>query len=161
MQEIETKTKDHFAFKCLVYYEIRGRHHCLFSRGFGPLRDILEHPDQRRDESQRQRDKLIRAQEASIKPSRSTITDFFSDDPIKGQRGTRRSREPDCMTGQTRSWVDTHMSTANVSSIFDMGTTHSKEPKCTTRQTQSRVDTCRKTWCEWERVRKQSHDGDC
>ena len=37
----------HHICRCLVYYEIRGRFHCLFRDGFGPLTKVMNYTDQR------------------------------------------------------------------------------------------------------------------
>lgn len=43
----ELEFEEHFICRCPIYYEIRGRYHCLFTKSFGPLRRIMEYPDQR------------------------------------------------------------------------------------------------------------------
>ena len=43
LQEIESE--ENFAFRCPIYYAIRGRYHCLFRDGFGPLPHMLQFPD--------------------------------------------------------------------------------------------------------------------
>ena len=32
------ESEEHYVCHCSVFYEIRGRYHCLFKQGFGPLR---------------------------------------------------------------------------------------------------------------------------
>ena len=41
------ESKEHYVCHCSVFYEIRGRYHCLFKQGFGPLRKVKEYEDQR------------------------------------------------------------------------------------------------------------------
>ena len=36
-----------FFYHCSVLYGIRGRYHCLFKQGFGPLHKLMEYEDQR------------------------------------------------------------------------------------------------------------------
>ena len=42
----EPETELHFICHCPVYYEIRGRYHCLFRDRFGPLSKVMSFPDQ-------------------------------------------------------------------------------------------------------------------
>ena len=42
----EIESEEHFALRYTIYYAIRGRYHCLFHDGFGPLPHILEYLDQ-------------------------------------------------------------------------------------------------------------------
>ena len=44
---IEPKTELHHICLCPLYYEIRGRFHCLFSEGLGPLTKVMNYIDQR------------------------------------------------------------------------------------------------------------------
>ena len=44
---IEPETEFHHLCRCRVYYEIRGRFHCLFKEGFGPLARVMKFEDQR------------------------------------------------------------------------------------------------------------------
>ena len=44
---IEPETEEHHVCCCPVYYEIRGRFHCLFREGFGPLSRVMNYIDQR------------------------------------------------------------------------------------------------------------------
>lgn len=43
----EVESEEHYICRCTVHYEIRGRYHCLFREGFGPLRRVMEFEDQR------------------------------------------------------------------------------------------------------------------
>ena len=67
-----------------MYLSNRGRYHCLFKQGFGPLRKVMEYEDQRRLrlfllELKRHREKLLKdnntAKEAHLQ---RTLTTFFS-----------------------------------------------------------------------------------
>ena len=40
------ESEEHYVCHCSVFYEIRGRHHCLFKQGFGPLHKVMEYEDQ-------------------------------------------------------------------------------------------------------------------
>ena len=40
------ESEEHYVCHCSVFYEIRGRYHCLFKQGFGPLRKVMEYEDQ-------------------------------------------------------------------------------------------------------------------
>jgi hypothetical protein len=42
----EFDTEEHFIFRCLIYYEIKGRFHCLF-KGIQTLFGFFKYPDQR------------------------------------------------------------------------------------------------------------------
>ena len=44
---IEPETERHHIFCCPVYYKIRGRFHCLFREGFGPLSRVMNYKDQK------------------------------------------------------------------------------------------------------------------
>ena len=77
----EPETELHYICHCTVYYEIRGRFHCLFREGFGPLARVMSYQDQRclglyLLELHRYRDSLLRGQ----RERQSQITDFFSSD---------------------------------------------------------------------------------
>ena len=41
------ESEEHYVCHCSVFYEIRGRYHCLFKQGFGPIRKVIEYEDQR------------------------------------------------------------------------------------------------------------------
>ena len=43
----EPETELHYMCHCTVYYEIRGRFHCLFREGFGPFSRVMSYQDQR------------------------------------------------------------------------------------------------------------------
>lgn len=43
----EPETEEHHICRCTAFYEIRGRFHCLFKEGFGPLSKVMEYCDQR------------------------------------------------------------------------------------------------------------------
>ena len=45
--KLEPRIEYHFICRCLVYYEIRGRFHCLFREGFGPLSRVMRYENQR------------------------------------------------------------------------------------------------------------------
>ena len=44
---IEPETEFHHLCRCPVYYEIRGRFHCLFKEEFGPLTKVMNYEDPR------------------------------------------------------------------------------------------------------------------
>lgn len=76
----EPETELHYICHCTVYYEIRGRFHCLFREGFGPLDRVMKYEDQRclglyLLELQRHRDSLLKRQ--GVRQSQRPITDFF------------------------------------------------------------------------------------
>ena len=79
--QLEPETELHYICHCTVYYEIRGRFHCLFREGFGPFSRVMSYEDQRclglyLLELHRYRDTLLgRARE---RQSQRQITDFFS-----------------------------------------------------------------------------------
>lgn len=81
----EPETEEHYICRCTVYYDIRGRYHCLFREGFGPLRRIMEYEDQRClglliMELHRRRTALLRARTTTCPegPTQRALTDFFS-----------------------------------------------------------------------------------
>ena len=37
------ESEEHYACHCRVFYEIRGRYHCVFKQGFGPLCKVMEY----------------------------------------------------------------------------------------------------------------------
>lgn len=88
----EAETEEHYICRCTVYYEIRGRYHCLFREGFGPLRKVMEYEDQRclglfLLELRRHREGLLRDRRTPPPdPSRQRrLTDFFgagTSDPL-------------------------------------------------------------------------------
>lgn len=93
---MEPETELHYICHCTVYYEIRGRFHCLFKEGFGPLDRVMQYQDQRclglyLLELQRHRDNLMRGQRA-IQPQRQ-ITDFFGSREA-GVEGEARGQQP-------------------------------------------------------------------
>ena len=76
------ESEEHYVCYCSVFYEIRGRYHCLFKQGFGPLRKVMEYEDQRclglfLLELKRHREKLLKNTATQAHPQR-TITTFFS-----------------------------------------------------------------------------------
>ncbi|KAH7292489.1 hypothetical protein KP509_29G071000 [Ceratopteris richardii] len=80
---LEPETELHYICHCTVYYEIRGRFHCLFREGFGPLSRVMSFEDQRclglyLLEVHRDRDTLPRR--AGGRQSQRQITDFFTPD---------------------------------------------------------------------------------
>jgi hypothetical protein len=80
----------HFIFGCPVYYEIRGRFHCLF-RGSQTLADFFRYPDQRclalyMQEALRFRTHIL---QPPIRPDPTQrITTFFR--VLPSDRGTKR-----------------------------------------------------------------------
>ncbi|KAH7440397.1 hypothetical protein KP509_04G105200 [Ceratopteris richardii] len=83
---LEPETELHYICHCTVYYEIRGRFHCLFREGFGPLSRVMSFEDQKclglyLLEVHRHRDTLLRR--ARGRQSQRQITDFFT--PNTGQ----------------------------------------------------------------------------
>lgn len=78
----EVESEEHYVCRCPVYYEIRGRYHCLFRDGFGPLRSVMDYQDQRclgyfLMELRRHRESLLRAQRTEATSSQTQITRFF------------------------------------------------------------------------------------
>ena len=76
-----------------MYLSNRGRYHCLFKQGFGPLRKVMEYEDQRclgffLLELKRHREKLLKNTATQAHPQR-TITAFFS--PITPTNATSQS----------------------------------------------------------------------
>ena len=76
----EPETELHYICRCTVYYEIRGRFHCLFREGFGPLDRVMRYQDQRclglyLLELHRHRDSLLRRH--GVRQSQRRITEFF------------------------------------------------------------------------------------
>ena len=41
------ESKEQYVYHCSVFYENRGRYHCLFKQGFGPQHKVMEYEDQR------------------------------------------------------------------------------------------------------------------
>ena len=88
------ESKEHYVCHRSVFYEIRGRYHCLFKQGFGPLSKVIEYEDQRclglfLLELKRHREKLLKNTATQAHPQR-TITTFFS--PIT-PNATSQSRD--------------------------------------------------------------------
>ena len=76
----EPEIELHYVCHCTVYYEIRGRFHCLFKEGFGPLDRVMKYEDQRclglyLLEIHRHRNTLLRRQRA--RQNQRQIKDFF------------------------------------------------------------------------------------
>ena len=76
-------SEKHHVCHCIVFYEIRGRYHCLFKQGFRPLRKVMEYEDQRclrlfLLELKRHREKLLKDNSTATQahPQR-TITNFL------------------------------------------------------------------------------------
>ena len=89
------ESEEHYVCHCSVFYEIRGRYHCLFKQGFGPLRKVMEYEDQQRLglfllELKRHREKLLKNTTTLTPPQRTIIT-FFS--PITPTNATSQSRD--------------------------------------------------------------------
>ena len=79
----EPETELHYICHCTVYYEIRGRFHCLFREGFGPLDRVMRYEDQRclglyLLEIHRYRDSLLRRH--GQRQSQRHISDFYRSD---------------------------------------------------------------------------------
>ncbi len=80
----EVESEEHYVCHCSVFYEIRGRYHCLFQNGFGPLPTIMEYKDQRclglfLLELKRHREKLLKVDNtATTTHQQRTITNFFT-----------------------------------------------------------------------------------
>eukprot|EP00249_Psilotum_nudum_P001957 c14736_g1_i1 orf=2-418(-) len=79
----------HYVCQCTVYYDIRGRYHCLFREGFGPLRRIMQYEDQRclgsfLSELRRRRAAIMRERSTarSAPPRQREITEFFRAPPL-------------------------------------------------------------------------------
>ena len=78
---IEPETELQHICHCPVYYEIRGRFHCLFREGFGPLFKVMRYEDQRclglfLLEMRRHREDLLR-RPVNRRHSQREIIDFF------------------------------------------------------------------------------------
>ena len=79
----EPETEFHYICRCTAYYEIRGRFHCLFREGFGPLSRVMRFYDQRclglyLMEIQRHRAGLLRERGLHLeRHTQRQITDFF------------------------------------------------------------------------------------
>lgn len=43
----EVESKEHYAYRHAQCTEIKGRYHCLFREGFGPLSGVIEYLDER------------------------------------------------------------------------------------------------------------------
>ena len=88
------ESKEHYVCHCSVFYEIRGRYHCLFKQDFGPLHKVMEYEDQCLRlfllEFKRHRDKLLKNYSTATQahPQR-TITTSFS--PITPSNATNQS----------------------------------------------------------------------
>lgn len=77
----EADSEEHFIFRCLVYYKIRERYHCLFYYGFDQLRRVMSYDDQRCValfvfEAHSLRNRFMR-QHSYAKDPQSCITTFF------------------------------------------------------------------------------------
>ena len=77
----EPETELHFICHCPVYYEIRGRYHCLFRDGFGPLSKVMSFQDQRclglyLLEIHKYRESMLKNSKDAQQPQRQ-ITQFF------------------------------------------------------------------------------------
>ena len=91
------ESEEHYVCHCSVFYEIRGRYHCLFKQGFGPLCKVIEYEDEWclgifLLELKRHREKLLKDNSTTTQahPQR-TITTFFS--PITPTNATSQSRD--------------------------------------------------------------------
>ena len=85
---LEPETELHYICHCPVYYEIRGRFHCLFKEGFGPLSRITRYQDQRclelfLLELCRHKERLLR--DAGDRQFQRQITDFFRADMVHSE----------------------------------------------------------------------------
>ena len=125
MQEIESE--EHFAFRCPIYYAIRGRYHCLFRDGFGPLPHILQFPDQRclaafLHEITRHRDASLRArrhpQHIQREDTQRPITDFFQSQDTSPQSSQRRRREREPEPRHLRQRTDSHIRVCDLPSML-------------------------------------------
>lgn len=91
-QEVETEW--HFIFGCPIYYEIRGRYHCLF-RGPQNLSSFFSYTDQRCvalyiQETLKHREHIL---QPPVRPNTTRqITSFFS--ILPSARGVKRSTSP-------------------------------------------------------------------
>ena len=82
---IEPETEMHHIYCCPVYYEIRGRFHCLFREGFGPQARVMNYTDQRclglfLLEIRRFRDSLLKRSHHKGNTQKE-ITNFFKVQP--------------------------------------------------------------------------------
>ncbi|KAJ7533866.1 hypothetical protein O6H91_13G068200 [Diphasiastrum complanatum] len=77
------ESEEHFLFTCPVYYEIRGRYHCLFRQTHVTLRSLISYEDPRcvalmlREMSLLRQD-LCQAVQHTYPVTQSQITSFFS-----------------------------------------------------------------------------------
>ena len=101
---IEPETELHHICHCPVYYEIRGRFHCLFREGFGPLARVMRYQDQRclglfLLELRRHREGLLRRSDSG-RHSQREITDFFrSQAQQSDEQAAQQTSESTCTRG--------------------------------------------------------------
>lgn len=123
---IEPETELHYICHCTVYYEIRGRFHCLFREGFGPLDRVMQYQDQRclglyLLELNRHRDNLMRRQRA--RQSQRQITDFFGSRETR-EEGEARSQQP------TQRATHTHTQGTLIDRATELGKSRRPRPRC-------------------------------
>lgn len=114
----EPETEEHYICRCTVYYDIRGRYHCLFQEGFGPLRRIMQFEDQRclgffLLELQRRRATILWSRRPPQLGShrQRAVTDFFTD--------TRQSMADTTTTATQPTGVHHHWTSSSVGVPLD------------------------------------------
>eukprot|EP00250_Pteridium_aquilinum_P020711 c24912_g6_i1 orf=726-1430(+) len=78
----EVESMEHYVCRCSMFHEIRGRYHCFFRGGFGPLSREIDYQDQRclslfLMEFRRHRESLLQAQTLWPNFNQTQITNFF------------------------------------------------------------------------------------
>ena len=88
---LEPETELHYICHCSAYYEIRGRYHCLFREGFGPLSRVMRYEDQRclglfLLELRRHRESVL--WRTADRQQQRQITDFYRSPDVQSERQT-------------------------------------------------------------------------
>ena len=122
----EPETELHYVCHCTVYYEIRGRFHCLFKEGFGPLDRVMKYEDQRclglyLLEIHRHRNTLLRRQRA--RQNQRQINDFFRSNEAR-EEGEASNQQP-----MQRS-VHSHTKGTLVDRANELGKSRRPRPRC-------------------------------
>ena len=120
------ETELHYVCHCIVYYEIRGRFHCLFKEGFGPLDRVMKYKDQRclglyLLEIHRHRNTLLRRQRA--RQNQRQINDFFRSNEAR-EEGEASNQQP-----MQRS-VHSHTKGTLVDRANELGKSRRPRPRC-------------------------------
>ncbi|MCO5599422.1 hypothetical protein L7F22_053525 [Adiantum nelumboides] len=123
---IEPETELHYVCHCTVYYEIRGRFHCLFKEGFGPLDRVMKYEDQRclglyLLEIHRHRITLLRRQRT--RQNQRQIKEFFRSNEAR-EEGKASNQQP-----MQRS-VHSHTTGTLVDRANKLGKSRRPRPRC-------------------------------